>query len=64
MDQSSALSSRLSMYSRCSQRISITVPYSILQALILRSNEEGRSVSNLSAFLLEQSLHFNDESPT
>ena len=52
------------MYSRCSQRISITVPYSILQALILRSNEEGRSVSNLSAFLLEQSLHFNDESPT
>lgn len=38
------------------QRISITISYRVHQALLQRSEEEGRSVSNLCAFLLEESL--------
>ena len=38
------------------QRITITVPAMALKKLLKRSLVEGRSVSNLSAFLLEQSL--------
>jgi len=38
------------------KRITITVPFSILEELINRSGYEGRSISNLAAFLLEQGL--------
>ena len=38
------------------QRITITVPAMTLKKLIKRSLCEGRSLSNLAAFLLEQSL--------
>jgi hypothetical protein len=38
------------------QRITITVPAMTLKKLLKRSLVEGRSVSNLAAFLLEQSL--------
>ena len=38
------------------QRISITVPAMTLKKLLKRSLVEGRSLSNLAAFLLEQSL--------
>ena len=38
---------------RSPQRIPITVPYSTYQKLIERSGQEGRSLSNLSAYLLE-----------
>lgn len=38
------------------QRITITVPAMTLRKLLKRSLVEGRSVSNLAAFLLEQSL--------
>jgi len=41
---------------RSPQRITITVPAMTLKKLLKRSLVEGRSVSNLSAFLLEQSL--------
>lgn len=37
-------------------RVSITVPHHIHQALLSRSDQEGRSLSNLAAFLLEASL--------
>jgi len=37
-------------------RITITVPYSTHLTLIKRCDEEGRSLSNLAAFLLENSL--------
>ena len=37
-------------------RITITVPHSTHQALCERSDEEGRSLSNLAAFMLENSL--------
>jgi hypothetical protein len=38
------------------QRITITVPAMTLKKLLNRSLVEGRSLSNLAAFLLEQSL--------
>ena len=38
------------------QRITITVPAMTLKKLLKRSLVEGRSVSNLAAFLLEHSL--------
>ena len=37
-------------------RVSITVPHHIHMALLSRSDQEGRSLSNLAAFLLEASL--------
>ena len=41
---------------RSPRRITITVPNALLEALVQRSNAEGRSISNLAAFLLELSL--------
>ena len=38
------------------QRFTITVPAMTLKKLLRRSLVEGRSLSNLAAFLLEQSL--------
>jgi hypothetical protein len=38
------------------QRITITVPAATLKKLLKRSIAEGRSMSNLAAFLLEHSL--------
>ena len=38
------------------QRITITVPAMTLKKLLKRSLVEGRSLSNLAAFLLEQKL--------
>lgn len=42
--------------SRSPKRITITIPYSTFDAIIRRSNEEGRSLSNLAAFILEQGI--------
>ena len=41
---------------RSSQRLTITVANATLDALVERSNREGRSISNLAAYLLESSL--------
>lgn len=38
------------------RRLTITLPYQAYQDLIERSAREGRSLSNLAAFLLQQSL--------
>ena len=38
------------------KRITITVPYRVFIALSERANQEGRSTSNLAAFLLENAL--------
>lgn len=37
-------------------RVTITIPYNAYQALVERSNIQGRSLSNLAAYLLESSL--------
>ena len=43
------------------QRITTTVPAMTLRKLLKRSISEGRSVSNLTAYLLEQSLEGDSE---
>ena len=45
-----------SILQKAPKRITITVPFALLNELIERSGHEGRSISNLAAFLLEQSL--------
>jgi hypothetical protein len=51
--------------SRSSKRITITLNYATHKALEDRSSEEGRSISNLAAYLLEWSLtqETNEDSP-
>ena len=41
-------------------RISITLPESAFQELVSRSTQQGRSISNLAAFLLERGLDYKD----
>ena len=41
---------------RSSRRLTITVAQSTLEALVEHSGREGRSISNLAAYLLESSL--------
>ena len=41
---------------RSPRRITVTVPYGAYQLLMERSTQEGRSLSNLAAFLLESGL--------
>ena len=50
------MNERLRMLQRQPRRITITLSYHVHEALLTRSEEEGRSVSNLCAFLLEDSL--------
>jgi len=38
-------------------RVTVTLPHNIYLHLKTRSDEEGRSLSNLAAFLLEKSLY-------
>lgn len=47
---------RLPAKYRSPRRISITIPYHVASNLQTRCDEEGRSLSNLAAFLLECSL--------
>lgn len=42
---------------RSPKRLTIIIPFTVFSSLEQRSVEEGRSLSNLAAFLLEQSLH-------
>jgi hypothetical protein len=39
------------------RRISTTLPHHTYARLMAQSDREGRSLSNLAAFLLEQSIH-------
>jgi len=47
----------LSVYTRAPRRISITLPLRPYEQLLKRSDWEGRSLSNLAAFLLEKALN-------
>jgi hypothetical protein len=47
---------RMAMLRRKPQRISITISQSTYERLVDRSDLEGRSVSNLAAYLLENGL--------
>jgi hypothetical protein len=41
---------------RSPRRVTITVPYVLYAELLARSDQQGRSLSNLAAFLLETAL--------
>lgn len=46
----------LTYMKRCSQRITITIPHNVYSQLMDLSDEQGRSTSNLCAYLLERSM--------
>lgn len=53
---SSSQSTRITIAQRSPQRISVTLPWALYQRLLERAAHEGRSVSNLSAHLLEGAM--------
>jgi len=57
------MNDRLRMLQRQPKRITITLSYHVHDALLTRSEEEGRSVSNLCAYLLEDSLRNSTRLP-
>jgi len=57
------MNDRLRMLQRQPKRITITLSYHVHEALLSRSEEEGRSVSNLCAYLLEDSLRNSTRLP-
>ena len=38
------------------RRVTITVPYALYSELLARSDQQGRSLSNLAAFLIEAAI--------
>ncbi len=50
--------SRLQAMMRKPQRITITLPWALYQALVQESGRQGRSMSNLASFLLERDCGF------
>ena len=50
-----------SWVSRVPKRITITVPYSTFRQLEQRSAAEGRSLSNLAAYVLERELQRSEQ---
>ena len=53
----------LSYLSRRPQRLTITVSHAVATHLIEQSNDQGRSISNLAAYLLERALSDPDSGP-
>lgn len=41
---------------RSPRRVTITVPYALYSELLARSDQQGRSLSNLAAFLIEAAI--------
>ena len=46
---------------RRSERLTITIPHNVSAALAQRAQAEGRSLSNLAAFLIEQHIQSNQD---
>jgi len=55
------MNDRLHFLRRQPRRISITLSYQVHESLLQRSEQEGRSMSNLCAFLLEDALRHNNQ---
>lgn len=49
--------SALELFQRTTHRVSFTVPDSVWNKLIACSGEQGRSISNLVAYMVEHCLH-------
>jgi len=47
---------KLAPLHRSPRRVTITVPYAMYSELLARSDQQGRSLSNLAAFLIEAAL--------
>lgn len=52
----------LCLVSRRPQRVTITINYKSYSQLVTRSTEEGRSLSNLIAYLLDRALDQDSQS--
>jgi hypothetical protein len=50
------MTANLSYLSRRPQRLTITVSHYVAENLIQQSTDQGRSISNLAAYLLERAL--------
>lgn len=59
----SATLSTLPLAQRNPRRLSITVPFHVFASLEERATEEGRSLSNLCAYLIEAHLHQQPAAP-
>ena len=57
------MTANLSYLSRRPQRLTITVSHAVATHLIEQSNDQGRSMSNLAAYLLERALTDPDGGP-
>ena len=57
------MNDRFRVLQRQPRRITITLSYHVHEALLTRSEDEGRSVSSLCAFLLEDSLRHAADLP-
>lgn len=53
----------LSLASRRPQRLTITVSYHVADHLVQQSFDQGRSISNLAAYLLERAITDPDSGP-
>lgn len=57
------MTASLGYMSRRPQRLTITVSHHVAANLIQQSDEQGRSISNLAAYLLERALAGPDSDP-
>ena len=53
----------LTYLKRCSQRITITIPHNVYNQLMDLSDAQGRSTSNLCAYLLERAMGSTQSHP-
>ena len=47
---------KIAPMNRSPRRVTITVPYALYSELLARSDQQGRSLSNLAAFLIESAI--------
>ena len=57
------MTASLAYVSRRPQRLTITVSHHVAENLIQQSFDQGRSISNLAAYLLERALAEPESSP-
>ena len=57
------MTANLSFASRRPQRLTITVSHHVAEHLVEQSNTQGRSISNLAAYLLERALGEHQSEP-
>lgn len=43
-------------YARGTKRVTVTIPFHVFTSIVERSSSEGRSMSNLIAYLLERAI--------